>query len=174
MGSGNSSSVVVDATEAQRNMYRDMRKKDQKAIFYIHHLVTLLLTNGKKKSKEENIAKGEFDNDEIVLLIASESDGRYLVDWWYMYTGCSNHLTGNKLWLINFDYRKRTKIIYADDKYLNAKGMRNVKVKVKNGKIVLIKDVWYVYGTKRNTTSVGQLIEKGFFSYYAGQSLEVV
>ncbi|XP_050876317.1 histone H2A.Z-specific chaperone CHZ1-like [Lathyrus oleraceus] len=74
--------------------------------------------------------------------MASESDGGYLVDWWYMDNSCSNYLTGNKQWLINFDSRKRTKIRYADDKYLNAEGMGNVKVRVKNGKIVLIKDVW--------------------------------
>src|ERR1043165_2035881 len=40
--------------------------------------------------------------------------------------------------------------------------MGNVKVKVKNGKNVLIKDVWYVLGIKSNLMSVSQLIEKGF------------
>lgn len=45
---------------------------------------------------------------------------------------------------------------------MNAEGMRNVKVRVKNGKTVLIKDVWYVPIMKRNLMSVGQLIEKGF------------
>src|SRR4051812_47503119 len=40
--------------------------------------------------------------------------------------------------------------------------MGNVKVRVKNGKIVLIKDVWYVPGIKSNLMSVVQLIEKGF------------
>ena len=34
--------------------------------------------------------------------------------------------------------------------------------KVKNGKTVMINDVWYVRGMKRNMMSVGQLIEKGF------------
>lgn len=52
--------------------------------------------------------------------------------------------------------------------------MGNVKVKVKNGKIILIKDVWYVYGMKRNMTSVCQLIEKGFLSYYEGHFIEVL
>lgn len=43
--------------------------------------------------------------------------------------------------MINFDSRKRKKIKCVDDKYLNAGGMGNVKVKVKNGKTILIKDV---------------------------------
>lgn len=64
--------------------------------------------------------------------------------------------------MIDFDSRRRKKIRYVDDKYLNAEAMGNVKVKVKNGKTVLIKDVWYVPGIKSNLMSVGQLIEKGF------------
>src|ERR1043165_5195550 len=94
--------------------------------------------------------------------MAFDSDCKLSEEWWYMDTGCSNHLTGNKQWMIDFDSRRRTKIRCADDKYLNAEGMENVKVKVKNGKNVLIKDVWYVPGIKSNLMSVGQLIEKGF------------
>ncbi|XP_050914732.1 uncharacterized protein LOC127129622 [Lathyrus oleraceus] len=40
--------------------------------------------------------------------------------------------------------------------------MGNVKVKVKNGKTALIKDVWYVPGMKINLMNVGHLIKKGF------------
>src|SRR3954471_13512024 len=79
-----------------------------------------------------------------------------------MDTRCSNHLTGNKQWLIDFDSERRTKIRYVDDKYVYAEGMGNVKVKVKNGKTVLIKDVWYVPRIRSNLMSVGHLIEKGF------------
>lgn len=41
--------------------------------------------------------------------------------------------------MVDFDSRKRTKIRYADDKYINVEGMGNVKVKVKNGKTIMIK-----------------------------------
>ena len=40
--------------------------------------------------------------------------------------------------------------------------MGNGKVKVKNGKSVLNKDVWYDHEMKRNLISVGHLIENGF------------
>ena len=78
--------------------------------------------------------------------MASESDDMDLIDWWYMDTGCSNHLTGNKKWLVDFDSEKRTKIRCADDKYLNAEGMGNVRVTLNNGKTALIQNVWYVPG----------------------------
>ncbi|XP_058751637.1 uncharacterized protein LOC131624734 [Vicia villosa] len=63
-------------------------------------------SNKGRKSEEANIARGDLD-DEPVLLMASESDRRCLSDWWYMDT----------------------------------EGIGNVKVKVKNGKNVPIKDV---------------------------------
>ena len=55
-----------------------------------------------------------------------------------MDTDYSNHLTGNKIWLVDLDSRKRTKIICVDDKYLNVEGMGNVKVVLNNGKTTLI------------------------------------
>src|ERR1051325_4626860 len=91
-----------------------------------------------------------------------ESYCGYMVDWWYMGIGCSNHKTKIKQWLIDFDSRKRTKFICVGENYLIVEGMRNVKVKVKNGNIVLIKVVWYVPSMKRNRMSVRRLIKKGF------------
>ena len=85
-----------------------------------------------------------------------------MVDWRYIDNDYPNHLTGNKQWLVDFGNSKRTKIICVDDEYLNAKGIGNFIVKLKNEKTVLIKDVWYVLGMNSNLMSVGQLIKKGF------------
>ncbi|XP_050902756.1 uncharacterized protein LOC127115202 [Lathyrus oleraceus] len=116
------------------------------------HFAADCWSNKGRKSEKANIARGDYD-DEPVLLMASEFDGAYLVYWWYMDTGCSDHLIRNKQWLVDFDFRKKTTIRCPDDKYLKAKGMGNVKVKVKNGKTVMIKDVWYVPGMKSNLMS---------------------
>lgn len=55
--------------------------------------------------------------------------------------GCSNHITENKQWLINFNYNKRTRIKCANDEYLIAKGLGNVLVKMEDGIILLIENV---------------------------------
>lgn len=94
--------------------------------------------------------------------MAPESDDAYLEDWWYMDNGCSNYLIGNKKWMVDFDYRKRTKIRCINDKYLNVEGMGNVRVVLNNGKATLIQNVLYVPDMESNLTSVGKLIEKGF------------
>lgn len=125
--------------------------------------ILLLIVGQHKVSKggETNIDREDSD-DEPVLLMASENVGGSMVDWWYIDIGFSNHLTRNKQWLVDFDSGKRTKIICANDEYLNAKGMGNVRIKLSNSKTVLINDVWYVLGMNSNLMSVGQLIEKGF------------
>jgi hypothetical protein len=127
------------------------------------HFASECRSNKERKSEEANIARSSDDSDgESVLLMASETDDMNSSEWWYMDTGCSNHLTGNKKWLVDFDSGKSTKIRCADDKYLNAEGMGNVRVILNNGKAALIQNVWYVPGMKSNLMSVGQLIEKGF------------
>lgn len=40
--------------------------------------------------------------------------------------------------------------------------MGNAKVRVKNDKTIMIKDVWYIPDMKINMMSVGQINEKGF------------
>ena len=127
------------------------------------HFASECRSNKERKSEEANIARSSDDSDgESVLLMASETDDMNSSEWWYMDTGCSNHLTGNKKWLVDFDSSKSTRIRCADDKYLNAEGMGNVRVILNNGKAALIQNVWYVPGMKSNLMSVGQLIEKGF------------
>lgn len=64
-----------------------------------------------------------------------ESDGVYLVDWWYMDIGYANHLTENKQWLVDFDSCKMTKIKCVDDEHLNVGEMGNVIVKLNDGKM---------------------------------------
>lgn len=58
-----------------------------------------------------------------MLLMAFENEGEKMVDWWYMDIGSSNHLIGNKQWIVDFDSGIKTKIRYADDEYRNAEGM---------------------------------------------------
>lgn len=136
-GGGYHKSEVSNSDEKKHHKGKVKFDKKKVQCYYYKkfgHLVVDCWANKERKSKEENISRGESD-DEPVLLVAYESDARYLVDWWYMDTSCSNHLTENKQWLINFDSRKRRKIKCANNKYLNAEGMENVKVKVKNGKL---------------------------------------
>lgn len=83
-------------------------------------------------------------------------------DLWYMDTGCSNHMTNNKDWLINFDPSKKNRIRLVDERTMSAEGMGDIMVVREDGKTMVIENVWYVPGMKCNLMSVGQLLEIGF------------
>ncbi|XP_050909173.1 uncharacterized protein LOC127122942 [Lathyrus oleraceus] len=112
--------------QEQKQSWSEAKKR------YVLPLRCRMLVKEERKPEEANIARST--DDEHVLLMASDSDSTSLEDWRYMDTSCSNHLTGNKKWLVDFNFGKRTKIRCANDKHLNAEGMRNVRVTLNNGK----------------------------------------
>ncbi|GAU11497.1 hypothetical protein TSUD_344870 [Trifolium subterraneum] len=79
---------------------------------------------------------------------------------WFLDTGCSNHMTGHKEWLIKFDRSKKSKVKLADSKSIQAEGIGDMVIKRKDGSSTTIEDILYVPGMDCNLLSVGQLIEK--------------
>lgn len=96
------------------------------------------------------------------MLMVTTCEGGTSEEEWYLDTGCSNHMTGHREWLVNLDLSKKTKIRLDDEKSLNAEGMENVVIHTKDGKTAIIENVFYVPNMKCNLLSVGQLLEKGF------------
>ncbi|XP_050875303.1 uncharacterized protein LOC127078936 [Lathyrus oleraceus] len=124
--------------------------------------VQKLETSTSERQKSAKKGNEKYDKSKVRCYCCKKFR-HFAVDyWWYIDTGCSKHLTGNKKWLVDFDSRKRIKIICADDKYLNDEGMGNVRVVLNNGKRTLIQNMWYVLGMKSNLMIVCQLVEKGF------------
>ncbi|XP_021995970.1 uncharacterized protein LOC110893158 [Helianthus annuus] len=82
-------------------------------------------------------------------------------DCWYLDSGCSNHMTGNRELFINLDESIKKEVRTGDDKRLEVQGCGEVSITIKD-KIRKIPKVFYVKGLKHNLLSVGQLIEKGY------------
>lgn len=40
---------------------------------------------------------------------------------WFLDTGCSNHMTSHRVWLVDFDESKKSKVKLADDSSLQGK-----------------------------------------------------
>jgi transposase InsO family protein len=92
---------------------------------------------------------------------------------WYLDTGCSNHMTGHKSWLINYDASRSSTIRFADGRTLKSEGVGDVLIKGKNGNQALITDVLYVPDMKSNLLSMGQLVEKGFTMTLGNNEMKV-
>lgn len=68
------------------------RKKDERK-----------LRNG---DKEANIGHDDGESDTVPLM-ATTCEGNPLYEHWYIYSGCSNHITWHKKWLANFNQTRR-------------------------------------------------------------------
>ncbi|RDY14473.1 hypothetical protein CR513_00462, partial [Mucuna pruriens] len=119
---------------------------------------------GKQKYEDEaQMAQGDSDDSDSnhVLLMVTTLDCAKS-NFWYLDTGCSNHMTGNKGWFVNLDENIKRMVKFANNSIVTAKGMGKVLIQRRNGQQSLIKDVLYVPQMKTNLLSLGQLLEKGF------------
>lgn len=82
------------------------------------------------------------------------------MDTWYLDSGCSNHMSGNKIWFSELDESFKKSVRLGNDARLKVEGKGSIKVKM-NGEVHTIVDVFYVPELKNNLLSIGQLQERG-------------
>ncbi|XP_022041412.1 uncharacterized protein LOC110943991 [Helianthus annuus] len=82
-------------------------------------------------------------------------------DCWYLDSGCSNHMTGNKGLFVKLDESLQKEVRTGDDKRLEVQGIGEVMISIK-GQKKKVQNVFYVKGLKHNLLSVGQLLQKGY------------
>lgn len=92
---------------------------------------------------------------------------------WFLDTGCSNHMTGRKVWLEDFDESKKSKNKFANNNSLQLEGTDNIVIQISNWAKAMINNVLYVPGMKCNLLSVEQLVEKGFSVVMKDEVLEL-
>ncbi|KAK2353501.1 putative mitochondrial protein [Trifolium repens] len=134
--------------------------------------------NPKKKKGQDNEeeakvahdSSGSDDETSFMVTIADEAADSMV---WYFDSGCSNHMTGNRSILTDFDECLNTKIRLANSDSIKAEGMGNVVIQRSNGKKAVIEKVLYVPGMKCNLMSIGQLISKGFKIVIEDETLQL-
>ncbi|WJX12170.1 hypothetical protein P8452_02697 [Trifolium repens] len=134
--------------------------------------------NPKKKKGQDNEeeakvahdSSGSEDETSFMVTIADEAADSMV---WYFDSGCSNHMTGNRSILTDFDECLNTKIRLANSDSIKAEGMGNVVIQRSNGKKAVIEKVLYVPGMKCNLMSIGQLISKGFKIVIEDETLQL-
>ena len=103
--------------------------------------------NGSKKRKDEGANLACKDSDDCeggMVVMAAVADNHVEFKIWFLDSGCSNHMTGRKEWLADFDESKKSKVKLADNSSLQAEGTGNIVFQRSNGAEALIKDVFYV------------------------------
>ncbi|KAJ0785458.1 putative RNA-directed DNA polymerase [Helianthus annuus] len=106
--------------------------------------------------KDEDVT----DRDDTMFMIFNMEE-TVKEDCWYLDSGCSNHMTGNRDLFVKLDESVKREVRTGDDKRLDVLGCGEVSIRIKEH-TRKIPNVFYVKGLKHNLLSVGQLIQKGY------------
>lgn len=112
-----------------------------------------------EKDESNFLHENVEEKDESMLLVSNVQE-ESLEDVWYIDSGCSNHMTGNKNCFVNFDESVQREVKTGDNKRLIVKGCGDIPIRTKQG-TNYISNVYYVPDLKHNLLSVGQLTRKG-------------
>ncbi|CAM8910357.1 unnamed protein product [Rhodiola kirilowii] len=83
-------------------------------------------------------------------------------DVWYIDTGCSNHMSGNKSSFSYLDESFLSTVRFGDNSVISVMGKGNISICANDNTTQTISSVFYVPDLKSNLLSVGQLQEKGY------------
>ncbi|KAL5724118.1 hypothetical protein ACHQM5_007419 [Ranunculus cassubicifolius] len=112
----------------------------------------------KGKGAKSNFAEVE----EETLLLACHNRDETQSNIWYIDTGCSNHMTGDKSIFSNLDESFQTSVKFGDNSAVAVEGKGEIQIRTRDNTVQKVSNVFYVPFLKTNLLSVGQLIEKGY------------
>ncbi|KAL4567941.1 hypothetical protein LXL04_023537 [Taraxacum kok-saghyz] len=115
-------------------------------------------------AKEANYV-GFDENEEIMLMtevngFMAQADGKGKSMLWFLDSGCSNHICGNKERSIELDQSFTNTVKLGNNTRMEVEGKGSVKL-ILNKTTYVIKEVYFVQELKNNLLSIGQLQQKG-------------
>ncbi|CAJ2653663.1 unnamed protein product [Trifolium pratense] len=123
-------------------------------------------------SWEECANYAEFNEHEELLMMAQEVTAHTRDQVWFLDSGCSNHMIGNKEWLFDFDSSFRETVKLGDNSIMSVMGKGNLKLHLE-GKISVISDVYYLPNLKNNLLSIGQLQQKNLTIVFSKNTCKI-
>ncbi|XP_047168322.1 uncharacterized protein LOC124837082, partial [Vigna umbellata] len=161
--------ISVEKSERSEKSYQ---KKDKRSVEcfnchnYEHYSYKCYADKSKRKKyqgKEAYIGQEDSDLEPLILMVTTYAENSNCqADLWYLDSGCSNHMTCHKEWLINFYATKKSKVKFANDNTLKVEGIEDVVIRRKNGSHAIIISVLFVPAMKCNLFNIGQLVQRGF------------
>lgn len=105
---------------------------------------------------EENEAGCEEDEK---LFMMCAGDVQKHGEIWFIGSGCSNHMTGQRHAFCVLDETKKMTVQLGDGKVLHGEGKGTVKIQMANGKVRFLEEVDYIPDLGYGLLSVGQMVE---------------
>jgi len=107
------------------------------------------------------------EKDEVLLMAYVELQGARRGDVWFVDSGCSNHMCGERGMFSSLDTGFTHNVKLGNNHKLMVGGKGVVKIMLK-GISYVINDVYYIPELKNNLLSVGQLQERGLDVLFKG------
>ncbi|KAA8519704.1 hypothetical protein F0562_013851 [Nyssa sinensis] len=120
----------------------------------------------KKETSEANFTQEDAAEQLFYSCMNVEHNSQNV---WYLDSGCSNHMTGNREIFVELDGNYSSQAKLGDGKSKNVEGKGIVSILTKGGKEKFIHDVLYVPCLTQNLLSVGQMIQKGYKLVFDGE-----
>jgi hypothetical protein len=99
------------------------------------------------------------DEEELLLMALVEENEAKRSDAWFLDSGCSNHMCGDKGMFLNIIEGQKHSVKCGNNSRMTVAGKGIVRL-VFDGTTFLLQDVYYVPELRNNLLSVGQLQEK--------------
>ncbi|XP_020266886.1 uncharacterized protein LOC109842418 [Asparagus officinalis] len=110
--------------------------------------------------KEANYAEMGEEEEEILLTAYEEENGARREDIWFLDSGCSNHMSGDKSMFCDLDESFKHRVKLSNNSRMEVTARGNVRLKIGSFTHV-ISEVYYVPELRNNLLSIGQLQERG-------------
>lgn len=127
----------------------------------------------KKVEENANLVAEMETRENGVLMMAYRKTVSDSDTVWYLDTGASNHMCGNKHLFKEIREVEDRHVSFGDASKIQVKGQGMVHYLQKGGTEGSIEDVYYVPDLKSNILSMGQLMEKGYSVFMKNRVLQL-
>lgn len=101
----------------------------------------------------------------IYLLSCLSANIESVGKFWFLDSGCNNHMTGDKKILVEMDESVRSQVMMGNNSQVQVQHKGTVSIDTKSIK-KLIFDVMYVPSLAQNLISLGQLMKRGYYAIF--------
>ncbi|KAG8478421.1 hypothetical protein CXB51_028187 [Gossypium anomalum] len=111
-----------------------------------------------ENSGEADVVEDYSDGE---LLVASVNNSKVSEEW-ILDSGCTFHMSPNRDWFTTYETVSEGVVLMGNNASCKIAGVGTIKVKMFDGVVRTLSDVWYVPELKRNLISLSTLDSKGY------------
>ena len=115
--------------------------------------------NARSSQSSQSSAHLDMKDDVLLMALLDEDYSNKMAGWWFLDSGCSNHMSGDQTWFLDMDTTVTSSVKLGNGTKLDVAGKGSIRLLV--GQLsLIIQDVFYVPKLQTNLLSIGQLQEK--------------